>query len=57
MRYQRIEDRNWSIYGPKIDMIELRPERTCGTQDTLNMMYNTCGLSTRTNGLPCVEKE
>jgi len=52
-----MEDKNWSIYGPKIDMIELWPERACGTQDTLNMMYNTCGLSIRTNGLSCVEKE
>jgi len=26
------------MYGPKIDMIELWPERTCGAQD---MMYNT----------------
>jgi len=49
-----MEDRNWSMYGPKIDMIELWPERS---QDTLSMMYNTCGPSIRTNGLPCVEKE
>jgi len=34
-----MEDRNWSMYGPKIDMIELWPERTCGAQDTLNMMF------------------
>ena len=45
------------MYGSKTDMIELWPERTCGAQDTLNMMYNTCGPSIRTNGLPCVEKE
>ena len=45
------------MYGPKIDMIELWPEKTCGAQDTLNMMYNTCGPSIRTNGLLCVEKE
>ena len=57
MGCQRIEDRNWSMYGSKIDMIELWPERTCGDQDTLNMMYNTCGPSVRTNGLSCVEKE
>ena len=50
-----MEDGNWSRYGPKIDMIELWPERTCGAQDTLNMMYNRCGPSIRTNGLPCVE--
>jgi len=52
-----MEDRNWSMYEPKIDMIELWPERTSGAQDTLNMMYHTCGPSIRTNGLPCVEKE
>jgi len=34
-----MEDRNWSIYGPKIDMIELWPERTGGAQDTLDMMW------------------
>jgi len=26
------------MYGSKVDMIELWPERTCGTQDTLNMI-------------------
>ena len=52
-----MEDRNWSMYGPKINMIELWPETTLGAQDTLNMMYNTCGLSIRTNSLSCVEKE
>jgi len=45
------------MYGSKIDMVELWPERTCGAQDILNMMYNTCRPSIRTNGLPCVEKE
>jgi len=52
-----MEDRNWSMYGPKIDTIELWPEKTCGTHDTLNMIYNTCEPSIRTNGLPCVERE
>jgi len=45
------------MYGPKIDMIELWSERTCGARDTLNMVYNTCGPSIRTNSLSCVEKE
>jgi len=43
------------MYGPKIDMVELWPERTCGAQDTLNRVYNTCGLSIRTNGLPAAK--
>jgi len=28
------------MYGPKVDMIELWPEGTCGAQDAV---YNTCG--------------
>jgi len=36
---------NWNIYGPTID-IELWPERVCGVEDTLNMIYNAYGLST-----------
>jgi len=36
-----MEDRNWSMYRPKIVMIELWPEKTGGAQDTLYMMYNT----------------
>jgi len=45
------------MYGPKLDMTEFWPERTCETQDTLNMMDNTCWPSIRTNSLPWVEKE
>jgi len=51
-----MEDMNWSMYGTKIDMIELWLEKACGAQDILNIMYNTCGPSTKTNGLRCVEK-
>jgi len=35
------------MHEPKIDMIELWSERTCGAQDTLNVIYNTCGPSIR----------
>jgi len=48
--------RNWSIYGLKIDVTELIPQRTCGAQYTLYVMYNRCGLSIRVTGLPCEEK-
>jgi len=52
-----MEDRNWSMYGPKIDMIELWLDRTCGAQDTLNIsIICTCGPSIRTSGLQCVKK-
>ena len=44
------------MYEPMIDMIELWPERTCGAQDTFNMMCNICGPSIRTNALACAEK-
>jgi len=52
-----MEDGNWSMYRPKIDIIELWSERACGAQDILNVIYNTCGPSIRTNGPPCIEKE
>jgi len=45
------------MYGPKIDMTELWPERTCGTQDTLNIMYNTCGPSIRQDQRPTICKK
>jgi len=51
-----MEDRNWSMYGLKIDVMELWPQRPCGAQYTLYVKYNTCGLSIRTNGVPCEEK-
>jgi len=51
-----MEGRNWSIYGPKIDLIELWPQRTCGAQYTLYVMYHTCGLSMRTSDLLCEKK-
>jgi len=28
-----MEDRNWGVYGPKIDTIELWPESTSGAQE------------------------
>jgi len=50
-----MEGRNWSMYGLAIDVTELWPQRTCGAQYTLYVMYNTCGVSIRTNRLPCEE--
>jgi len=50
-----MEGRNWSMYVLPIDVTELWPQRTCGAQYTLYVMYNTCGLSIRTNRLPCEE--
>jgi len=44
------------MYGLKIDLSELWPQRPCGAQYTLYVMYHTCGLSMRTNGLLCEEK-
>jgi len=51
-----MEHRNWSVYGLKIDVIELWPQRTCRAQYMLCVMYIRCGLSIRTNSLPCEEK-
>jgi len=50
-----MEVRNWSMYGLAIDVMELWPQRTCGPQYMLYVMYNTRGLSIRTNHLPCEE--
>jgi len=50
-----MESRNWSIYGLAIDVMELWPQRTCGAQYTLCVMYHTCGISIRTNCPPCGE--
>ena len=50
-----MEGRNWSMYGLAIDVTELWPQRTCGLQNMLYVIYITCGLSIRTNGLPCEE--
>jgi len=50
-----MEGRNWSMYRLAIDVTELWPQRTCGVQYTLYVMYNTCELGIRTNGLPCEE--
>ena len=43
------------MYGLAIDVTESWPQRTCGAQYTLYVMYKTCGLSIRTNRLPCEE--
>jgi len=51
-----MEGRNCSMYGLKVDVTELLPQRTCGAQYTLYLMYSTCGLSIRISGLPCEEK-
>ena len=50
-----MEGRNWSIYGLSADVTELCPQRACDGQYTLYVMYNSCGLSIRTNRLPCEE--
>ena len=50
-----MDGRNWSMKGLGIDVTELWPQRTCGAQYTLYVMYSTFGLSFRTNRLPCEE--
>jgi len=50
-----MEGRNWSVYVLAIVVAGLWPRRTCGAQYTLYVMYSTCGLSIRTNRLPCEE--
>jgi len=50
-----MEGWNWSMYGLAIDVTELWPQRTCGAQYTLGVMYSTCGISIRTNHLPSEE--
>jgi len=47
--------RNWSMYGLATDVTELWPQRTCGAQYTLYVMYNTGGLRIMTNRLLCEE--
>jgi len=51
MRRYRMESRNWSMDGLKIDLIELWPQRACEVQYTLYVMYHTSGLSMSTCGL------
>jgi len=46
---------SWSVYGLAIDVTELWPQRTCGAQYTLRVMFSTCGISIRTIRLPCEE--
>ena len=48
-----MEGRNWSMYGLAIDVTELCPQRTCGAQYTLYVMYKKCGFSIRTNRPLC----
>jgi len=43
------------MYGLTIDVTGLWPQRTCGAQYTLYVMYNTRGLSIRTNRPLCEE--
>jgi len=50
-----MEGRNWSMYGLAIGVTELWPQRTCGAQYTLCVMYKTCGLSIMTNRPLCEE--
>ena len=33
-----MESRNWSMYGLKVDVTELLPQRTCGAQYMLYLM-------------------
>jgi len=52
-----MEGRNWSMYGLAIVVAGLWPQRTCGAQYKLYVMYNTCGLNTKTSGVPSAEKK